>query len=130
MPQKYGGLANCEPAAQTEKLCLVCDQKPIYSWTDYSGEAYCVFCGMAYQLKWGSDEQQKEGNYPYLNVREDALPMFRRYWAETGKPSGMGTFLGFHEYPEVARARQAFNQWFKEHEQDYPQFVKKAEASA
>jgi len=126
MAQKYGLMANVEVSEQrragTLKPCVICDNpNPTFSWTDYSGEGYCLRCGVPYQLKWGSDEQQREGRYPYLNVKEKAIPMLRRYFAETGKPAGLGTFMGYGEYPEVAAARKTFNAWLDAHIEEFPE---------
>jgi len=90
MPQKYGDLANAEKFEQ--KACLVCDDpRPVYSWTDYSGEGYCTKCGTSYQLKWG--ELKAGETYPRCNVIPEWVPVLRQYWKETGKLNGCWTYM-------------------------------------
>ena|SRR5690606_6493083 len=80
-----------EPAARGQS-CVTCGADPVaYQWSDYSGEAMCVKCGTPYQLKWGSDEQRAEGAYPYLNLKEEWVPIVREYHAETGRWTYLGT---------------------------------------
>lgn len=127
--QKYGLLANAEQSAVESPACLICDDpKPVYAWTDYSGEGYCLRCGAPYQLKWG---ELKEGeSYPRLNLRDEAIPMLRRHFAETGKPAGLGTFIWMGDYPEVLRARKAFNAWFEQHQDEYPELCRSQSVDA
>jgi hypothetical protein len=128
MSQKYGHEANNTQGAAARKTCVVCDDpSPHYTWTDYSGEGICMRCGTPYQLKWGSDKQVSDGMYPYLNVREEAVPMFRRYFAETNSSWGGGTYLGLRDYPEIADARQQFNHWWDAHKDEYPDLQKKSD---
>lgn len=118
--QKYGLQANGAEGAKKKVPCQVCDDpNPVYAWTDYSGEGYCLRCGIPYQLQWGG---LKEGeSYPRINIDAKAVPMFRRYFAETGQPAGYGTFISFGEYPEVRRARESFGAWWKEHMHEFPE---------
>lgn len=123
MTQKYGYLANAEPF---ERLaCLVCDTAdPTYSWTDYSGEGTCTTCGTPYQLKWGT---LKEGeSYPRINVRDDAIAMLRRYFAETKERNGHGTFMVMRDYPEAVRGAERFGEWWQEHKDEYPELQRPA----
>ena len=122
MSQKYGYLAN--GVATESKPCLVCDDpRPTYSWTDYHGEGYCVKCGTPYQLKAG--EMREGETYPRCNLAPEWVPICRRFYAETGKPNGTGTFMGFGEYRDQEAGLIAFNAWCKEHESELP---KKSEA--
>lgn len=90
----YDLMANAEPTAKGNK-CLVCDSEPVtYQWADYSGQAMCTVCGCAYQLKWGSDEQVKEGKYPYLSLKPEFISTAIRYWNETHKFCCYGVMLG------------------------------------
>ena len=124
--QKYGLEANNQNAIEKRTACLVCDDpRPRYAWTDYSGEGYCLRCGIPYQLKWGVLEEGE--SYPRINLRPEAIPMFRRYFAETGKPAGQGVFMRFLEYPEVEEALQAFNSWWNIHREEYPELQQKTE---
>ncbi len=118
--QKYGLEANNQNEIKEVKECLICDDPhPHYAWTDYSGEGYCLRCGIPYQLKWG---ELKEGeSYPRINVRVEAIPLFRRYYQETKKPAGMGTFIGYRDYPEVLEAQTEFNEWWDHHADEYPE---------
>lgn len=125
MSQKYGYLANQEiNREQGVSPCLVCDDKdPHYSWTDYSGEAYCTRCGTAYQLKWGD---LKEGeSYPRINIEAEWIPVLRDYYAETHQLNGSGTYLSFC-YPEQAKGNEQFNEWFDANKEKYPELLKES----
>jgi|SRR5689334_10112972 len=90
----YDLQANAEHSARDQK-CAVCDSSPmIFQWSDYSGEAMCNRCGCTYQLKWGSKQQKDEGKYPYLNLREDFVPLAREYWNERKTFVCYGVMLG------------------------------------
>jgi len=122
MPQKYGYMANRENLMKDVlPPCLVCDdQRLSYSWTDYSGEGYCMRCGTPYQLKWG---ELKDGEtYPRLNVRLNVVPVLREFFEETGKPNGLGRFVGWDQYPDQLEGRQAFNSWTQK---NHPELMEK-----
>src|ERR1041384_2679123 len=127
MPQNLGGgkmakfgilhdydlMANREDSAQSQK-CHVCDAEPMtFQWSDYSGEGMCTRCGCAYQLKWGSEEQKTENKYPYLNIRDDVIPMMREYWNEKKSFVCYGTMLG--QRPGL----NDFFAWLKERHPDF-----------
>lgn len=119
MPQEYGHWANQTVGARKQVPCLICeDPHPRYSWTDYSGEGYCVRCGTPYQLQWGKLSGGDE--YPRMNIRPESIPILRRYWQETGKPNGLGTFFMWDDYPDQLEARQAFNHWEESREKEKP----------
>ena len=107
--QKYGLAAN--GAGHAIVPCLVCDDPdPRYSWTDYSGEGYCLQCGTPYQLQWGT---LKEGeSYPRLNLKADVVQILRRYWSEAKRTNGLGTFMIERDYPDQIEGRIAFNEWY------------------
>ncbi len=86
--------ANLETSAR-EQMCAICGASPMaFQWSDYSGQAMCTRCGCPYQLKWGTDEQQAEGKYPYLSLRQDVVPAIREYWEETHRWTCFGMMLG------------------------------------
>lgn len=116
--QKYGMQAmNDVPSERAP--CLVCDDPhPSFSWTDFSGEGYCVQCGTPYQLKWGT---LKDGEtYPRVNVSAEWIPIFRKFWNVTHSSNGAGTFMLWREYPDQERGRIAFNAWCDAHEDELP----------
>lgn len=91
----YDLQANAEPAAKKPSVCVGCGTSPVrYQWSDYSGEGMCTRCGVPYQLKWGSDEQVQEGAYPYLNLKDEWVPVVRRYFTETQRFTYLGRMLG------------------------------------
>jgi hypothetical protein len=90
----YDLKANEEKSAY-EKRCAVCGEFPmVFQWSDYSGEAMCMKCGCPYQLKWGGEKREKEGNYPYLNFSSDFMPVAVEYWEEKQKFVCYGTMMG------------------------------------
>jgi hypothetical protein len=87
----YDLKANAEPSAHGQ-TCVTCGSCPMsFQWSDYSGEGMCRKCGTPYQLKWGSEAQNAEGKYPYLNLNEKWVPIVRRYHEETGLWTYLGT---------------------------------------
>ena len=109
----YDLMANNEKSAQrADFICIICGASPpTYQWSDYSGEAMCIKCGCPYQLKWGSEAQKEEDNYPYLNLNPDLVPIVRAYWEETKQWTCFGTMLDGQ--PGAAE----FNAWYKK---NYP----------
>lgn len=86
--------ANHEPSAH-DRVCVTCGANPCtYQWSDYSGEGMCTRCGTPYQLKWGGEQREKEGKYPYLNLRENLVPLLREYYEETRQFTYLGSMLG------------------------------------
>lgn len=114
----YDLMANDEPSAK-DQTCEVCGDAPMrFQWSDYSGEAMCRSCGTPYQLKWGLEEMQEEGDYPYLNLRDEWVPVVREYHEETGRFAPLGRYLSI---PEALHSDyEAFVRWVREH---HPQFV-------
>lgn len=73
--------------ADKEKMvCPICGSDPIYArWTDYSGEANCMKCGIPLQIKWGTDAMKEDGDYPYTQMYDSLTVHFKKYWESTGK---------------------------------------------
>jgi hypothetical protein len=94
------------------ETCVVCNEPLRCRWTDYSGEGVCLNCGTAYQLKWGSKQQEAEGNYPYCNMKEEWLPVVRDYWEKTH------TFVFHGRSMSERTGLEGFWAWVKEH---YPE---------
>ena len=87
--------ANLEGSAQNQE-CVICGKNPMsFQWSDYSGEGMCQDCGCPYQLKWGSDKQKEEGNYPYLNLKKEYIPILKEYWNEHHNWTYLGRSLGY-----------------------------------
>ena len=86
--------ANLEPSAKLQR-CVVCGHFPMqFQWSDFSGEGMCIQCGCSYQLKWGSPKHLEEGNYPYLNLQEEFIPIAKEYWETHHSFVCYGTMLG------------------------------------
>lgn len=88
-------------------ICRICRNPLRCRWTDYSGEGVCLKCGAPYQLKWGSQEQEKEKEYPYLKVKDIWIPILKQYWKETNRFCFNGT--SFSERTGV----QEFGDWLE-----------------
>jgi len=105
----YDLMANQEPSARKGNTCVTCGYSPVtYQWSDYSGEGMCTKCGTPYQLKWGSGEQTTENNYPYLNLKDEWVPIVREYYQATNNWTYLGR--GFKQ-PGI----NEFIEWVKEH---------------
>lgn len=114
MSQKYGHLANQEDALS----CSVCGGES-WSWTDLSGEAYCVKCGTPHQIKWGKDNRRGP------NINEEFLAVIKEYYEKTKRGCGMGTFLIERDYPDQLRDKKDFIAWIKE---NHPNWIKTNES--
>ncbi len=101
--------------------CVICGADPMgVAWTDLSGEAGCSKCGVPYQMKWGTEEQKKEGKYPYINIRDDLIPHLKEYWETTGKKARTGRYLApYHDYPGLAEERKQFSAWLDQHHPEW-----------
>jgi hypothetical protein len=100
--------ANHEKSAANH-ICVTCGASPTtFQWSDYSGEGMCTRCGTPYQLKWGSDKQKEEDAYPYLNIKDEWVPIVREYYEETGQFVCLGNMMG----PRPGMAE--FYDWVKE----------------
>lgn len=118
----YDLMANAESSARNhDQPCVGCGvERMTFQWSDYSGEAMCTRCGTPYQIKWGSKEQEAEGKYPYLNLYDDAVPLVREYYAETGQFTYLGTSWG-----GPRPGLREFNAWVKER---HPEYIEKRKA--
>lgn len=111
----YDLKANEESSAQNQ-TCAVCGTSPMtFQWSDYSGEGMCTKCGCPYQLKWGSTKMQEEGNYPYLNMNDEFLPIAKEYWEETKWFVCYG--MKFGSRPSMSE----LNKWI---ESNHPELIK------
>jgi hypothetical protein len=114
----YDLMANAEDSSHNV-TCAICGKEGVtFQWSDYSGEAMCTQCGCPYQLKWGTNEQQKESKYPYLGLLPDFIPVAREYWNETHKWVCYGTMMG------PRPGEKEFFDWCKDH---HPEWIAKKE---
>ena len=67
------------------EICEICNSPLQCRWTDRHGEGICLICGAPYQLMHGSKEQETEGNYPYLLIKPEWIPILREYWEKEKK---------------------------------------------
>ena len=89
-------------------VCAICDQPLRCRWTDLHGEAVCLTCGAPYQLL-HYEGKQRVTRPPRLKCRDEYVSRLRRYWQETRKPSGFGTYIR-HPEPEHLNA---FVEWWE-----------------
>jgi len=119
---KQGAMFDYDSHAQKHvkdvDICIVCGNKLQCRWTDYNGEGVCLTCGTPYQLINGTDEQIKNNNYPYCNLRNEWIPIVKEYFEETKKFTFLGT--SFSE----TTGSQAFAEWVKK---NYPEMIKKTD---
>ena len=101
-------------------ICVICGTDPMsIHWTDFSGEASCSECGMPYQVKWGTEEQQKEGKYPYIKIKDILIPHLKEYWETTGKRARTGTYIFVDDYPGLIEERKQFSTWLDQHHPEW-----------
>ena len=96
-----------------EFICPICDTvKPSFAWTDTHGVAQCTTCGVPIRLYHYDDENKRVEKAPECVVLATAIPLLRRYRAETGKliPSGC-SFPGGYELAKKEDF-EAFNEWW------------------
>ena len=90
----YDLMANAEKSSHNV-ICAVCGREgTTFQWSDYSGEGMCTQCGCPYQLKWGSDKQKEEENYPYLSLKKEFISVAQEYWNEKHQFVCYGSMIG------------------------------------
>lgn len=120
--QKHGHLANMVKEGG-EFICLVCEASPVsWTWGDVHGEAMCVTCGTPYQLlQYDENKRRVEGVPPRLNIKENWLPILKRYWEETRAFTGLATIMIWRDYPECEEGQSNFYAWLDEHSELIPE---------
>lgn len=100
----------------SEEICAICDGRRFLHWTDTHGVASCSRYGVPYQVYHYEDNKRVEKPIE-LCVREEWVPLLRRYWSETQSPIPSGYSMpGSHAQGyEVASPSQAqrFADWVK-----------------
>ena len=98
--------------------CAICENDLVFEWTDYHGEGICVACGANYQLYQYDENKKRIDAPPKLKMFDKYIPWAKRYWSETNRSMGLGSYLGRHPNPGN---RDAFFQWMDMHctEEDY-----------
>jgi hypothetical protein len=92
-------------------ICPICGADPIdMRWTDFSGEANCMKCGIPLQIKWGTPAMMEDKDYPYTQVYHSLSVHFKEHWETTRKRARFGRWMGRH--PEgVIEEQNAFWKW-------------------
>jgi len=73
-------------------ICEVCGNELTVSWSDFHGEAECIFCGAPHQMKDYSGAPEDE-EYPYIKLNEDFIPIFREYWTTFNHRCRIGMYV-------------------------------------
>lgn len=101
--------------------CPVCDREEFhFVWTDRHGVGACITCNSSFQIyHYGEDGKLME-KPPECLVREDWLPLLRRYWQEKKKriPNPHVFTRSYDQCTE--EEHYAFRDWCKEHEAELP----------
>ena len=117
----YDLMANREESSRGV-TCAVCDTpNTTFQWSDYYGEGMCIVCGCPYQLKGGTKEEEAEGKYPYMTMRDEFLPIAREYWLAKRAWVHYGSSMSRND------GMPALIEWCKEH---HPEALKKTEEPA
>jgi hypothetical protein len=82
----------------SEKICQICGKPLKCKWIDKyqngsTGMAACLICGTPYQLKDGTTEQCIAGEYPYIGLKEEWIPIVYEYWRKKGISPFSGSSL-------------------------------------
>lgn len=104
--------------------CPICDTPLSFQWTDRHGIGACTTCNAPVQIY----HYETEGSTsklvelpPTFIVREDWIPILKRYWGETKMraPNGCNIPGSSYEpcgYEEFSR----WNKWLEEHADELP----------
>lgn len=95
--------------------CPICNQRPVFSWTDTHGVAQCGTCGapwLIYHYEGEGAESKRVDKPPELIVRPEYVQPLRDYRAQTGRmiPSGH-SFPGSNQELASDGDQRAFNAW-------------------
>lgn len=92
--------------------CLVCDERPIWAWTDTHGIAQCR-CGTPYRIFHYDESNKRIEKAPEIVVDPEYIEPLRRYWEETKStiPSGC-SFPGGQERASDEE-QERFYAWLK-----------------
>lgn len=97
-------------------ICEICGQEPFLGdWTDFHGQMTCMTCGAPYQMKDYSGSPP-DAKYPYLDLDEKFVPIFKEYWEKTKKRCRLGQWLGTPR--DVIEEQKALKQWLDENHPD------------
>lgn len=90
-----------------DKQCQTCGGT-FFEWTDSHGEVSCRQCGTPYQLLVYDESKKRIPDAPFeINMMDNYVPLLRRYWNETRKHMGLGSYWD-EKYPDN---KEAFYQW-------------------
>lgn len=105
--------------------CEICESELAVRWSDTHGIGACITCGLPYQIYHydGSTRVQKP---PSIAVKEDWIPIGRKYWNETHRRTfpaafdfvgtrGGRTYSGASE-DEIAE----WDAWMDAHQDELP----------
>lgn len=94
--------------------CAVCDEQPIcVAWTDTHGVAQCTRCGTPYRVIHYEDDKRVDKPME-VQLKPEAIPIRRRYWAEHQRPMPGGFSFGPREQTQEVATRadfDAYKEW-------------------
>ncbi|HZW04265.1 MAG TPA: hypothetical protein VFF68_10085 [Anaerolineaceae bacterium] len=74
--------------------CQICESDPAgFQWTDLHGEAICSTCGTPYQILQYDENKKRIEAEPKINIKAEYIPWMQRYWQETKRFMGLGTYM-------------------------------------
>lgn len=106
-----------------EAICAICeDPRPHYRWTDTHGIAACGTCGAPYRI-YHYEDNRRVDRPPLLMLREEWVPLTRRYWQETQRNCDPGAFNFPGSSYEVATDAdcRVYSEWMEAHRSEHPQ---------
>lgn len=66
-------------------ICKICDQEPLFRWTDTHGVAQCI-CGAPYRLYHYDDNNKRQSKAPELLVSPEWIDRCRQFWEKYKTP--------------------------------------------
>ena len=116
------------PASEKAK-CEICKKDLCFQWSDTHGVGVCVYCGLPYKIFFYEDEgdsRKRVEKAPEVAVKEEWLPLARKYYDETKRrvfpcAFDMGVGHGGRSYSgSTAEDVSEFNNWMEAHKEEHP----------
>lgn len=113
-----------------ERKCDLCNGPLRFQWSDTHGVGVCCRCGLPYTIfhyEGEGDARQRVEKPPSVAIRDEWMPLTRRYWEETHRRVWPASYdMGFLRdrgcsYSGATRDDlEQFDNWLNTHITDWP----------